>query len=393
MLCRVCFSLFTLIAAAAAQEYRAAVLGTVRDPAGGAVAGATVLITNEESGVKARTTTQNEGSFHVPYLLPGVYALEIAREGFKTHRRGRIELRVDDRMRIDVQLEIGRVTESVTVTAEASLLEDATGSRGQVITSDQINSLPLDGHNPFTLMNLAAGVNYTGSLLYSRPFDNGAIADFSIGGGVSGINEYQIDGMSNNANTGRSNLAYVPPKEATQEFKVLTNVYDAQVGRTGGGVMNVSIKPGTNRFHGAAYEYMRRTQLNANQYASNANGQPRAKRVVDQYGGEIDGPVRIPGLYNGKDRTFFMFSMERYRESLPQPALGSVPTPEQRAGDFSKTLTAAGRLFTVHDDLTLYTNPAFDPARAVTINNLRYLRQPFAGNQIPKNRMDPIALH
>ena len=141
-----------------------------------------------------------------------------------------------------------------------------------MITTDQIASLPLDGNNPFSLMNLAAGVNYTGSMLYSRPFDNGAIADFSIGGGVSGVNEYQIDGMSNNANTGRSNLAYVPPKEATQEFKVITNIYDAQVGRTAGGAVNVSIKPGTNRFHGAVYEYMRRTQLNANLYASNAAG-------------------------------------------------------------------------------------------------------------------------
>ena len=185
-------------------------------------------------------------------------------------------MRVDDRTRIDVPLEVGRATDQVTVTADAPLLEETTGSRGQVVTSQQINTLPLDGNNPFSLMNLAAGVNYTGSLLYSRPFDNGAIADFSIGGGVSGINEYQIDGVSNNANTGRSNVAYVPPKEATQEFRVTTNIYDAQVGRTGGGVVNVSIKPGTNRFHGAAYEYLRRTEFNANQFASIAAGQPRA---------------------------------------------------------------------------------------------------------------------
>ena len=114
-------------------------------------------------------------------------------------------------------------------------------------------------------------------MLYTRPFDNGAIADFSINGGRDGINEYQIDGVSNNANTGRSNLAYAPPAEATQEFKIQTNIYDAQYGRTGGGVINVSIKPGTNRFHGAAYEYMRRTVFEANQFASNAAGQPRAR--------------------------------------------------------------------------------------------------------------------
>jgi hypothetical protein len=375
-----------------AQEYRATVLGAVTDPSGAAVPKAVVVITNVESGVAARSVTNLEGLYQIPYLLPGVYTLEVAHASFKTHRRSGIELRVDDRARIDVPLEVGRATEQVTVTADAALLEETTGSRGQVVTSEEIHALPLDGNNPLSLMNLAPGVNYTGSLLYSRPFDNGAIADFSIGGGISGINEYQIDGVSNNANTGRSNVAYVPPKEATQEFRVTTNIYDAQVGRTGGGVVNVSIKPGTNRFHGAAYEYLRRTEFNANQFASNAAGQPRAKRVIDQYGGEFDGPVRIPHLYNGRDRTFFMFSLEQYRESTPQPALGSVPTPEQRTGDFSKTYTAAGKLFTIYDDLTLFTNPAFDPSRSLSLTNPRYLRQPFPGNLIPASRMEPVAL-
>ena len=376
----------------AAQEYRATVIGTVTDPAGAAVVKASVVITNNNSGVVSKTETNAEGFYQIPYLLPGVYTLEVSFPGFKTHRRGPIELRVDDRARLDVTLEIGQTTEQVTVTAEAPLIEETTATRGQIVTSEQITSLPLDGHNPFSLMNLAAGVNYTGSLLYSRPFDNGAIADFSISGGVSGVNEYQIDGVSNNANTGRSNLAYVPPKEATQEFKVVTNIYDAQIGRTAGGAVNVSIKPGTNRLHAAAYEYLRRTQLNANQFASNANGQPRAKRVIDQYGGEIDGPIYIPRLYNGKDRSFFMFSMEKYRESTPQPYLGTVPTAEQRAGDFSQTFTAAGRLYTIHDDLTYHLNPAFDPSRPITVSNPRYIRDPFPGNQVPKNRMEPIAL-
>ena len=347
-----------------AQEYRATVLGTVTDPSGAAVPNAAVIVTNNESGVASRTRTNNEGVYQVPYLLPGVYTLEVSHPGFKAHRRGPLEMHVDDRTRIDVMLEVGSTADQVTVVAEAPLVEESHGAGGQVVSQEQITSLPLDGHNPFSLMNVAAGVNYTGSLLYSRPFDNGAIADFSINGGVTGVNEYQIDGVSNNANTGRSNLAYVPPAEATQEFRVATNLYDAQIGRSGGGVVNVSIKPGTNRFHGAVYEYMRRTALNANLFAANASGQPRAKRSVDQYGGEIDGPVNIPGLYRGTDRTFFMFSMEKYRESTPQPSLGSVPTAEQRAGDFSKTLTSAGRLYTIHDVLTQYNNPDFNSARA-----------------------------
>ena len=386
------FAAVGLAAVLPAQEYRATILGAVTDPAGAAVPKASVLIRNNDSGVSSRTESNAEGMYQIPYLLPGTYILEVSAPGFKTYRRGPVELRVDDRTRLDVSLEIGQTSDQITVSAEAPLIEETTATRGQVVTTEHITSLPLDGHNPFSLMNLAAGVNYTGSLLYSRPFDNGAIADFSIGGGVAGVNEYQIDGVSNNANTGRSNLAYVPPKEATQEFKVVTNIYDAQIGRTAGGAVNVSIKPGTNRFHGAAYEYLRRTGLNANQFASNASSQPRAKRVIDQYGGALDGPVKIPGLYNGKDRTFFMFSMEKYREATPQPSLGTVPTARQRAGDFSATFTAANRFYTIHDDLTYHANPAFDPTKTISVNNSRYLRDPFPGNQVPRNRMEPIAL-
>jgi hypothetical protein len=374
-----------------AQEYRATVLGTVTDPAGAGVPHAAVVVTNNESGVAAHTETNGEGLYQVPFLLPGEYAVEVSRTGFKTHRRSPVELHVDDRVRVDVTLEIGQISDRVTVTAEVPLLQETSGGGSQVVDKEQISTLPLDGHNPFSLMNLGGGVSYTGSLLYSRPFDNGAIADFSINGGQSGINEYQIDGVSNNANTGRSNLAYVPPAEATQEFRVQTNIYDAQYGRTGGGVVNVSIKPGTNRYHGAGYEYLRRTSLNANQFASNAAGQPRAKRSIDQWGGELDGPVNIPHLYRGKDRTFFMFSVEQYGESTPQPALGSVPTAEQRNGDFSQTFTASRQLYVIYDPLTQYANPKFDPSKAITVSNPRYLRQPFAGNQVPKPRMEPIA--
>ena len=387
------FLLFVLVTAALrAQEYRATVLGTVTDPTGAAVAKASVVVTNSQSGVVSRTLTNNDGAYQVPYLVPGPYMVEITHTGFKTHRRGPIELHIDDRAKVDVMLEIGRLSEQVTVTAEVPVLDETTGGGGSVVGTEQINTLPLDGHNPFSLMNLGAGVSYTGSLLYSRPFDNGAIADFSINGGQSGINEYQIDGVSNNANTGRSNLAYVPPAEATQEFRVQTNVYDAQIGRTGGGVVNVSIKPGTNRFHAAAYEYLRRTAFDANQFASNAAGQPRAKRTIDQWGGEIDGPVHIPHLYNGKDRTFFMFSVEQYSESTPQPALGSVPTAAQRAGDFSQTFTAQNKLYTIYDPLLQYNNPDYNSSKAITLTNLRYLRQPFPGNIVPKDRMEPIAL-
>jgi hypothetical protein len=157
-------------------------------------------------------------------------------------------------------------------------------------------------------------------------------------------------------------------------------------------VINLSIKPGTNKVHGAAYEYLRRTSLTANTYANNANRQVRPNRLQDQYGFELDGPVYLPKLYHGRDKTFFMVAYERYRDVQPQPGLGSVPTPEQRAGDFSQTLVSAGRVSTIYDPLTIAPHPAFDATKAVSLTNLQYLRTPFAGNRIPSQRFNPVAL-
>jgi TonB-dependent Receptor Plug Domain. len=231
--------LLTLAAVACAQEYRATLLGIVTDSSGAAIADARIEAINVETGVATAAVTGNEGSYLIPFLTPGKYSVRVEHPGFKSLQRGPIELRVNDRARLDLPLEVGQISDRVTVTAEAELLEVSSASRGQVVENRKITDLPLNSKNPFTLMNLASGVQYTGSMLYFRPFDNGAIADFSINGGRSGANEFQIDGVSDNANTGRSNLAYVPPVEATQEFKIQTNTYDSQYGRTGGGVISL----------------------------------------------------------------------------------------------------------------------------------------------------------
>ncbi len=388
-------SLVLLVAALAslsAQEYRATLLGLVSDPSGAAVSGARVMATNLASGVTVRSESNQTGNYLIPFLLPGSYRLEVEKAGFKSFERAPLELRVNDRVRLDVPLEIGEVTERVTVTAEAPLVEASTASRGQIIENRKITDLPIGGKNPFMLMGLSAGVQFAGSLQYARPFDVGSSSDVSINGGRRGINEFQIDGVSDNVGIGaRPTVAYVPPVEATQEFKVQTNTYDAQYGRTGGGIISVSVKPGSNAWHGAAYEYLRRTGLEANTFANNAYARPRTERTVDQYGFELDGPLTIPRLHSGRDRTFFMFALERLRDSLPMPALGTVPTPEQRKGDFSQTLTSSGRPYTIYDPLTVKPNPAFDPAKPVSLSNLQYLRSPFAGNQIPPGRMTAIA--
>ena len=376
-----------------AQEYRATIVGAVTDPTGASVPIAKATATNIETGMSSSTETGTDGNFVIPFLVPGNYSLRVEKAGFKATDRGPIQLRVNDRTRIDVRLDVGQSTDTVTVTAEAPLLETASSSRGQVVDQRVIADMPLNSRNPFTLMNIATGVNYTNSLLYFRPFDNGAIGYFSINGGQNGLNTFQIDGAPNDASNAGSQLAYVPPVEATQEFKIQSNIYDAQYGRTSGGVVNVSIKPGTNKFHGAVYEYLRRTPLNANPFSQNAAGAPRAQHPIDQYGWEFDGPVRIPKVYNGRDRTFFMFSQERYKEFTPQPATETVPTALQRAGDFSQTYKSATQLYTIYDPLTVSLNPAYNPAQSITAANTQYIRQAFPSNQVPQNRMKPIALN
>ncbi len=378
-------------AALAGQEYRASLLGVVTDSTSATVPDAAITVTNIESGVAANAKTNNDGSFLVPFLIPGRYKLLVEMAGFRSFERSPIELRVNDRARVDVVLEVGQLADRITVAAEAPLLEVSTATRGQSIENRKITDLPLSGRNPFGFTNLAAGVQYTGSLGGFGPTDSGAMSSYSINGGRPGQNAFQIDGMPDQSITTVSNLAYVPPIEATGELKVQTNTYDAQYGRTSGGVISLTIKPGTNKFHGAAYEYARRTPLEANSYSNNANRQPRTKRLNDQYGFEIDGPVLLPKLYAGRDKTFFMFALERIRSEGPSPSLGSVPTAEQKRGDFSQTLTAAGRQFTIYDPLTIRANPAFNPAAAVTINNLQFIRTPFAGNLVPGDRTNAIA--
>ncbi|MBI4876443.1 MAG: TonB-dependent receptor [Acidobacteria bacterium] len=374
----------------AAQEYRATLLGVVTDPSGASIPAAGVTITNLDTGVGSKSQTNADGNYVVPFLIPGRYALRVEVAGFKTFERSPIELRTNDRTRADVTLEVGQLSDRVTVTAEAALLEVSSSDRGQVLDNVKITELPLNGRNPWYFTNLSPGVRFTGGMTYMRPFGEGT--RYVINGGRTSTNEFQLDGISNNIAGPDYNGAYTPPVEATQEMKIMTSTYDAQYGHTGGGVISLTVKPGTKNFHGVVYEYLRRTALEANQYANNANGKPRANHFVDQYGFEIDGPVTIPKLYRGKDRTFFMFSMERYREAQPQPSQGMVPTAEERKGDFTKTFNSAGRMYTVHDPLTIRPNPSFNPAAAVTLNNLQYLRTPFAGNLVPQNRTEPIAL-
>ncbi|MFB3828986.1 MAG: TonB-dependent receptor domain-containing protein [Bryobacteraceae bacterium] len=390
-----------LCAGAVAQEFRATLTGRIIDPSGAPVPAAAVAVRNVQTNEEFTATAGGDGNFTVPFLMPGKYRVTVEAAGFKRGVREGIELHVSDRAALSIALELGEMQQAVTVTAEAPLLETASATRGQLIENRRVTELPLNARNPFMLSALAAGVQWNGSMKYARPFDNGAIAEWSINGGLPRHNEFLLDGAPNNAVTnaddGRTrstnNIAFVPPVDATEEFKIMANTYDAQYGRTGGGIVNVSLKAGANQFHGAGYEFLRRYWMDANSFENNAAGLMRyaidpktgdnlGGHLLDQYGAHLSGPVRLP-RYNGKDRTFFMFNFEGYREGTPNPAISSVPSMLERKGDFSQ----AG--ITVWDPVTSRENPAFDPGKAEGAGNPRYVRDQFPGNRIPASRLNP----
>src|SRR5215475_5760292 len=369
-----------LAAVLMAQEFRATVSGHVTDSSGAAIPKVTVQLTNLGTNEVAAAVTNNQGIYSLPFLKPGTYRLTAEVAGFKKYVKDNIVLNVGDAAGIDVGMEIGQNTESVTVVAESLGLQTESADHGLVIDQKRVSELPLNARNPFMLALLAPGVNFSGNQIYQRPFDNGAIADWTVNGGLDRKNEFLLDGAPNNAQAGGNNIALVPPVDSVQEFKIQTNSFDAAYGKSSGGIMNVSLKGGTNNFHGTLYEFMRRNALDANSFQNNAAGVPKAGHFLDQYGGSIGGPIIFPKLYNGRNKSFFFVNYEGYREGTPTPLTLSVPEPEWLNGDFSKLTDSQGRKITIYDP----SNAVINPDGSVT-------RQPFAGNIIPQNRLNPIA--
>ena len=349
------FCLLFVNEAALGQESRASIAGTVTDPSGSVVAAAKLRLTNVETGVAFDAASNEVGQYRYLFLNPGRYRLVAEMSGFRTFIREQIQLQVSQTATVDVVLQVGSQTESVTVGAEAPLLEAEKADRGLVINNRNVVELPLNIRNPIMLAALTPGIQATTVSLDQNPFSNNGISSWSVNGSSNKTTDFLLDGAPNNAVYNQENtIAYVPPIEAVQEFKVMTSTYDAQYGRSGGGTVNVSLKSGTNGFHGSAYEFLKRTGLNANTFADNAKGNPRQGNALNQYGFTLGGPVVIPKIYNGKDKTFFFFAYEGYGEDIfrANESVGSVPTLDQRRGDFSKTFDNRGALMPIYDPLT-----------------------------------------
>ncbi len=346
-----------------AQGVTGVISGTVTDPSKAPISGANVTITNADSGVTAYAgKTNSSGVYRAPDLPVGRYNVSVSATGFKTQNVSDIHLTVDQRADIGVTLQVGQVAETVTVegSSEGQLATD-TSSLGTTITPSQVQNLPLPSRNILNLLALSPGVS-TGNDITSQGGLN--TAQLSINGSRTLNSEFLIDGVSVvTGSTGSPQT--LPPPDSIREFKVLTSSYSAEYGRTSGGIVTLTTNSGTNQYHGAAYGYFRNEDLDANSYFNNLNGKPRSEDRYNLFGGKIGGPISIPKIYNGKNRTFFFINYEGLIQASPYNNITSIPYGPYATGDFSASKT-----------------PVYDPTT----------KKPFPGNIIPSNRIDPAAL-
>ena len=363
-----------------AQDPRGTLIGRISDASEAAIPGVTVEATNQSTGITATTTSNEQGRFTMPYLLAGFYTVSAEADGFKRFSRDGVQIRIGEITEVLVQLEIGAVTETIEVTASTPVLDTTTPSLGQVLDERRVVELPTLAGNAFELALLTPGVFNGTNLRDRKPAFNNGNSQISTDGSGTYNNEFQIDGVSNSFADGssRARVAFSPPQTAIQEFKMQTANYDAAVGHTLGSVVNVSTKSGTNQLHGEAHWFVRNRAFDAPNFFNNKNDTKAPVYQDNRYGASVGGPVVLPKLYQGKNKTFFFYAYEANKWIVPGTFTGTVPTALQRNGDFSDLL-AVGSNFRIYDPLT---------TRAAA--NGRFERDPLPNNQIPQSRLDPV---
>ena len=359
-----------------AQEFRGTISGRVLDAQDAVVPNARIVAVHVETGARYQTVTTAEGQYALPYLAPGQYNVSAQADGFKRHLNERVQVSTNERVALEIKLELGQLAETVTVTETAGLLQAATASIGQVINTQQIENMPLNGRSPLVLAQLAYGVVPNIDPKQSRPYDDSRQSNFTMGGAPSGKNEMLLDGAPDTGEAGR--IAFSPPVDSVVEVKVESFQSDAAYGHTGGGTINMVTKSGTNAFHGVASDYNQVSRLAATPFFTNRAGQPKPVTRYNQWGTGVGGPVILPKLLNGRNRLFFYFAYEGIRTGLPLPTTLTVPTAAGKTGDLSGLL-AAGANYQIYDPLT------------ASREGSRTRRQPFPNNVVPANRISPIA--
>ena len=363
------------------QNVYGTIAGTVTDSSGAAMSGASITLTNLETAEKHTIATDASGNYTFVNLFPGRYRIEAEKAGFKKVVREPIIVQIESGLKVDLTLQVGAISETVEVSGEAPLLQPETNSLGQVVEQRSVTELPLNGRNPLALVELVPGVvpqgqPSAGNSSMSNPVGANpfALGDFQVGGGMAGQSQILIDGVPTNG-AYLNVVTVIPTQDAIEEFKVQTNSLGPEYGRFAGGVINLSTKSGTNRFHGSAYEFLRNKVLNANTYFNNQLGIARPPFTQNQFGVNLGGPIL-------KDKLFFFGSYEGFRLREGSSFISWVPTDAERGGDFSGLGTSGtASVLNIYDPLTS-TNCTGSNATC---------RTQFVGNKIPSNRIDPTA--
>ena len=396
-LASLCF-LVVFSSAVFAQSDRGNITGTVTDPAGGVVVNAPITARNSSTGAQYQAATTDTGNYTLAQLPAGPYEISVGAPGFKTYNRNGLTVENAQTLRIDVALQVGNTTESVTVTEAAALLKTDTGDLSHNVTTDRMDNLPVMGigaqsssniglRNPMAVTQLIPGTYFQSN------------TTLRVNGAPSNSQAVRMEGLDATADImSFATTLFQPSVDAVQETAVLTSNYAPEYGQAGGGVFNYTMKGGANAYHGTAYDYYVNEFLNAGTpYTNNGNGKlirPAQRR--NDFGATFGGPLSIPKIYNGKDRTFFFFNWEQYKEVQyinNQPLV--VPTLQMRAGNFSQPGVFTNRnLGTDPLGRPILENAIYDPStqRAVSASNATLIRDPFPNNTIPGSRMDPVAL-
>jgi hypothetical protein len=348
------------------------ITGAVTDQSGAVMSAARVTITNTATNQTRQTATNEAGNYSAPYLTPGLYDVRVENPGFKASTRKGVDLQVDAVARIDFKMEVGEVTQQMEVTGGAPQLNTETVAMGTVIENRRIVDLPLNGRDYLQLVTLSPNVVGEAPSTGGGGLQGGVRSQtaLSVAGQRLEFNHYTLDGVENTDPNFNSYIIH-PSVDAVQEFKVQTGVYSAEFGK-GASQINVTTKSGSNEYHGAMFEFLRNSAVDAKQWEQVGNKNPFRR---NDYGFTLGGPVGIPRVFSGKDRLFFMSNFEELRDRLTTQQVTSVATNAMRAGDFS----AAGRNI-------------FDPStRTFDSNGNALTAAPFPGNIIPTSRLDPIA--
>jgi hypothetical protein len=384
--CLSCLLLAALIAPVGVygQADMATIVGTVVDSSGAVVPNGVVTLINVDTNTKTAVKTDAQGGYIATPLRIGNYSASVQAPGFKAETRTGIVLQVQDRLRVDFTLQVGSINETVNVQAATPVVESESSSLGDVIASEQIVDLPLNGRDYTQLATLTTGVvkiteNGGGINGATTPTNGNAGGAFAVNGTRGNLNNFMLDGIDNNSNDNAGNILKTNI-DAIQEFKVQTSDYSAEFGRSGGAVINATIKSGTNGFHGTAFEFLRNSALDARGFFEPA-GQPKAPFRQNQFGGTFGGPIR-------RNKTFFFMDYQGTRVGTSQTDISTVPTAAEIGGDFSGIL--GGQVGTTALGSPVSANQIFDPNSTTTVNG-QTERTPFPGNIIPASRLDPIS--